>query len=57
MAALNSTVAPVPTWEYVPVLTDANARTGKRGEGGGEAQIKVLAHMTETYSTKAAKYC
>ena len=42
MAALNSTVASVPTWEYVLVLTDANARTGKRGEGGEEAQIKVL---------------
>ena len=42
MAALNRTVAPVPAREYVFVLTDANARTGKRGEGGGEADSKVL---------------
>ena len=42
MAALNSTVASVPTWECVFVLTDANARTGKRGEGGGEEDTKVL---------------
>ena len=42
MAALNCTVTLVPTGEYVFVLTDANARTGKRGEGGGEADSKVL---------------
>ena len=42
MAALNSTVASVPAREYVFVLTDANARTGKTGEGGGEADSKVL---------------
>ena len=42
MAAIKCTVAPVPAREYVFVLTDANARTGKRGEGGGEADIKVL---------------
>ena len=42
MAALNCTVASVPTREYVFILTDANARTGKRGEGGGEADSKVL---------------
>ena len=42
MAALNYTVATVPAREYVFVLTDANARTGKRGEGGGEAYNKVL---------------
>ena len=42
LAALNCTLAPVPTREYVFVLTDANARTGKRGEGGGEADSKVL---------------
>ena len=42
MAALNSTVASVPAPEYVSVLTDANARTGKRGEGGGEVDINVL---------------
>ena len=42
MAALDCTVAPVPAREYVFVLTDANARTGKRGEGGREADSKVL---------------
>ena len=42
MAALNGTVAPVAARQYVFVLTDANARTGKRGEGGGEAGSKVL---------------
>ena len=42
MAALNCTVASVPAREYVFVLADANARTGKRGEGGGEADSKVL---------------
>ena len=34
MAALNSTVKPVPAREHVFVLTDANARTGERGDGG-----------------------
>ena len=42
MAALNSTVEPVPAREHVFVLIDANARTGKRGEGGGETDSKVL---------------
>ena len=42
MAALNCTVASVPAREYVFVLTDANARTGKRDEGGGQADSKVL---------------
>ena len=42
MAAPNCTVASVPAREYVFVLADANARTGKRGEGGGEADSKVL---------------
>ena len=42
MAALNCTVASLPAREYVFVLTDANARTGKRGDGGGEADNKVL---------------
>ena len=42
MAALNCTVASVPARECVFVLTDANARTGKRDEGGGEADNKVL---------------
>ena len=36
MAALNCTVASVLAREYACVLTDANARTGKRGEGGEE---------------------
>ena len=36
MAVLNSTVKSVPVGEHVFVLTDANARTGKRGEGGGK---------------------
>ena len=42
MASLDSAVASVPAREYVFVLTDANARTGKRGEGGEEADSKVL---------------
>ena len=42
MAALNCTVASVPAREYVFVLTDANAKTGKRGEGGGETDSKLL---------------
>ena len=42
MAALNCTVASVPARECVFVLADANARTGKRGEGGREADSKVL---------------
>ena len=42
MAALNCTVASVPAREYVFVLTDANARTGNRGEGGGKTGSKVL---------------
>ena len=32
----------MPARVYVFVLPDANARTGKRGEGGGEAGNKVL---------------
>ena len=42
MAAINCTVASVPAREYVFVLTAANTRTGKRGEGGGETDIKAL---------------
>ena len=42
MAALNSTVAAVPTREYVFVLKDVNPKTGKRSEGGGGADSKVL---------------
>ena len=41
-AALNSPVVSVPAREYVFVLTGANARTWKRGEGGGEEGSKVL---------------
>ena len=42
MAALNCTVASMPAREYVLVLKDANASTGKGGEGGREADSKVL---------------
>ena len=42
MAALNCTVASVSAREYVFVFTDASATPGKRGEGGGEADSKVL---------------
>ena len=42
MAAVNSTVKPVPAREHVFVVTDANARTEKRGEGGRETDSKVL---------------
>ena len=42
IAALNCIVASVPAREYVFGLTDANARTGKRGEGGREADSKVM---------------
>ena len=42
MAAFNSTVKPVPSPEYVFVLADANTRTGKRGEGGGETDSNAL---------------
>ena len=42
MSALNSTVASVLARIYVFVSTDANARTRKRGEGGGEARNMVL---------------
>ena len=42
MAALNCTIASVPARAYIFVLTDANARTGERGEGEGETDIKVL---------------
>ena len=42
MVALNSTVKPVPSREHVFVLTDANARMGKRGEGSVETVRKVL---------------
>ena len=56
MAALNSTVKPVPSREHVFVLTGANARTGKRGEGGGQKKVRCWAVMAETCSTKTANY-
>ena len=42
MVALVNSTASVPAREYVFVLTDANARTGKRGEEGGKAGSKML---------------
>ena len=42
IAALNCTVASMPAQEYVFGLTDASARTGKRGKSEGEADSKVL---------------
>ena len=42
MLGLNKTVASVPAWEHVFVLTNANGQTGKIGEGGGETDGKVL---------------
>ena len=42
IAALNCTVASVPAREYVFILTDANAGTEKRVEGGGETDSKVM---------------
>ena len=42
MAAPNSAVASMPARDYVLGFTDANARTGRRGEGGGEADSKMF---------------
>ena len=56
MAALNCTVASVPTRECVFVLTDANARTGKRAEGEEKQTARCWAHVVETSSTKMANY-
>ena len=42
MAVLNCAIASVPAREYVFILTDANAKTGKRGEGGEESDSNVL---------------
>ena len=42
LSALNSTVAPVPVREHMFVLADAEARTGKRGEGAGKTESKGL---------------
>ena len=36
MSALDSTVASVPAREHVFVVTDANARTGKKGKEAGK---------------------
>ena len=52
MAILYSTVASVPTREYVFVLTDANARTGKRSEESGEAGSKVLSAYADAQRTR-----
>ena len=42
-ASLDSAVKDVPTHEQLFVLIDANARTGKRGEGGvGSKDNEVL---------------
>ena len=57
MAALNCTIASVPAREYVFVLTDANTRRGKRGEGRGEQTPMCWTHMDETCSTKTTNYC
>ena len=50
MPDVNSAVASIPVREHVFVLTDANARTGKGGEGGGVPMVDI-------YSTKMANYC
>ena len=42
MAAPNSILASVTAREYLFILADPNIRTGKRGEGGWEADSKVL---------------
>ena len=42
MSSFNCTVAPVPARECAFVLTDANARTGKRGGGGGKVDRKAV---------------
>ena len=42
MEALNSTVASVSALEYFFVLTDANARIGRRGEGCAQLNSKKL---------------
>ena len=55
MAALNCIGASVPAREYVFVLTDANARTGASGEGGGEAEGKVLGAYDRVMLNKNGK--
>ena len=56
MEALNCTVASVPARECVFVLTDANARKGERGEGGGEAASKVLGAYGQDKLNETATY-
>ena len=56
MAALNSTVASEPARKYFFVLTNANARTGKRVKEAGKQGARCWAHTTETCSTKTANY-
>ena len=57
IAPLNCTVASVPTREYVFVLIDANVRTGRRDEGAGEADIKVLGAYCRDVLKEDANYC
>ena len=42
MVAVNRTVPSMPVRNYVFVLTDAIARKGRRGKGGGEADSNML---------------
>ena len=56
MVAFNYIVASVPAREFVFVLTNANTRTEKRGEGGEEADSKVLDPYDRGHSTKTANY-
>lgn len=42
MSALNNTVAPVSLREHVFVLNYVNTTARKRGEEGGDIEIKVL---------------
>ena len=39
---ISDTISQVPGKEHLVVMMDANARTGKRGEGGGEKNSKVI---------------
>ena len=57
MASLNCTAASVPAREYVFVLTDANARTGKRSEGEGEADSKLLGAYGRDMLNENGNYC
>ena len=57
MAVLNSTAASVHAQESVFALTDMNARTGKKGEGGGETDSKVLRVYERDVLKSMANYC